>query len=242
MRRIIFTGIIMVLVTFSTAGAQDIGYSKGSDLSEISRIRKQVRSACAQIKKSSTHPVSTEFMRDASAEAERALVLWKQFVAASRDQAPPAYRNHPDWNRAVKKIEESLVDMRNETDAKKALAACGQTCRQFVELNQKARIETAADTLYQFRKKAKPLLASVKGKDLETIVASADSLSELRTRALNLAASDKTKEGLAVSELNQFSESLDVFISAARSGDEKAINSRYLSMMSTMESAYDQLL
>ena len=244
--------LAITLIAFGLFAAQVAPVAYGVDsnhiyekqeLAEMFQVRKMVRTACAKIKKIPSNPAKAEnLLHEAAMETDRALVYWKNFTARYGTTVPSDYKNHPDWNGAVKNIEKSIFEMKRAKDAKTALTFCGRTCANFMALNEKAGIVMTADILFKFRKAAKPLLKPVKTKNFAAIMPSADALTTLRERALALSVSEKSASAPGIGDLNRFSDALDAFIHAAHAKNAESIDARYQTMMSSMEKAYDRFL
>ena len=127
-------------------------------------------------------------------------------------------------------------------DAKKALAGCGQTCQKFVDMNKMAGIEMTTDILFQFRKTAKSLMTTIREKDSGAIKPAAQTLLALKIRSMEHSVDGR---GILVPKsdaLSRFATSVDTFAVFVDKGASVALEAQYLTMMSLMETAYDQYL
>jgi hypothetical protein len=216
------------------------------DLSEISQIRKMLRTACAQIKKADAKPEDAgRLLSDAETETGQALKKWTAFSKGFVAVTPTGYANHPDWHKAAEEIEKSILQMAQsakDQDAKTALARCGQTCQKFVEMNKMAGIELTTDILFQFRKAAKSLLATIREKNSNEITPAVQTLLALKRRSMGHSV-DGT--GLSVPKsdaLVRFSTAVDAFAASVEESKRVDLDVRYQEMMALMETAYDQYL
>ena len=216
------------------------------DMSEISQVRKVLRTACAQIKRAVAKPEDADnLLFDAETEIRRALGKWNSFKNGYAAVAPSDYAKHPNWNTAAEEIEKSILQMAQSAknkDAKKALARCGQTCQKFVDMNKMAGIELTTDILFQFRKTAKSLMTTIREKDSGAIKPAAQTLLALKIRSM-----DHPVGGTGISvpksdALTRFATSVDTFTVSIDKGTSVEIEAQYLTMMSLMETAYDQYL
>ena len=216
------------------------------DMAEISQVRKMLRTACAQIKKADAQPEDADnLLSGAEMETRQALEKWTTFDKGLVAVAPSGYVDHPDWHKAAEEIEQSILQMAQlakDKDAKKALARCGQTCQKFVDMNKMAGIELTTDILFQFRKAAKSLLATIRQKDSGAITPALQTLLALKKRSM-----DHPVDGTGISApesaaLTRFAASVDTFAVSVEKGAGVELEAQYLAMMSSMETAYDQYL
>lgn len=216
------------------------------DMAEISQVRKMLRTACAQIKKADAQSEDADnLLLGAEMETRKALEKWTAFDKGLPAVAPSRYASHPGWQKTAEEIAQSILQMAQlakDKDAKKALTRCGQTCQKFVDMNKMAGIELTTDILFQFRKAAKSLLATIHQKDSGAITPALQTLLALKKRSM-----DHPVDGTGIfvpesAALTRFAASVDTFAASVDKGAGVELQAQYLAMMSAMETAYDQYL
>ncbi|MCK8603721.1 hypothetical protein [Desulfoferrobacter suflitae] len=227
-------------------GATSSHTPEHSDLSEISQVRRSLRSACAKIKTIDAEAKDEDgLLHKAEAKTALALNRWQRFLKDHADATPPVFAQNMAWKEAAQAVEGNMRQMLKavETkDVKTAFSSCGRTCRNFVEMNQKAGIELTTDVLFRFRKAAKSLQQQVRDKNLAEITPAVQTLLDLKKRAVSHPV-DGTGAIIRDTEaLERFSESVDVFADAVHKADENEVGQRYRQMMALMETAYDRYL
>lgn len=234
----------------SQGGLTSIAHGKTTDqiienrtFSEISQVRKMLRTACAKIKKADAKPEDADnLLHGAEVETRRALEQWQTFYQGYPAVAPSGYAKHPSWYSAAKEIKESIRKMaqsEKDKDAKTALASCGQTCQKFVKMNEMAGIELTADILFQFRKAAKPLLTTIQESDSIETTPAVQTLLSLKNQAMDHAVDDTDSSVSKKNALSRFAKSADAFAVSADMDNRVAIIAQYQEMMSLLEVAYD---
>jgi hypothetical protein len=244
---------VITCLTFfiPTMGLSDYGAAKSSlstdnGLAEISRVRRTLRGACDKLKSiDGKEEHRAALLRESAVESRQALLLWQELRKSYSENAPSVYAQNPDWSRSADEIEQTIrqmIDANLNGDSKKAFASCGQTCRNFIAMNEKAGIELTTDILFQFRKDAKLLMPSVRENDSAKTDAVVKSLLNLRDRAL---ANPVDGTGAPVKDrqaLQTFSEAVSALAVSIQSADKNVLSDRYSKMMSAMETAYDLYL
>lgn len=218
------------------------------DMSEISQVRKMLRTACAKIKKADAKPEDADnLLHGAEGETRRALEQWQTFYKGYIAVAPSGYDKHPSWYSAAEEIKESIRKMaqsEKDKDAKTALAGCGQTCQKFVKMNEMAGIELIADILFQFRKAAKPLLTTIRESDSIEMTPAVQALLSIKYQAMEHehAVGDTDNSVSKKDALTNFAKSVDAFAVSADMDNRVATFAQYQKMMSLLEVAYDVYL
>jgi len=231
---------------FSDYGAAKGIHSADNGLAGISQVRRMLRTACNKLKTIDSQVESRAvLLQESAVESRQALILWQEFRRFYPESAPAAYGQNTNWSRSADDIEQSIQQMiaaNLNGDAKKAFTSCGETCQKFVAMNEQAGIELTTDILFQFRKTAKLLMATLRENDPAKIDPVVKTLLSLRDHALT-----DPVEGTGAPVKNQqalkaFSGEVDVFAASIQSADRNALSQRYGNMMSAMEVAYDLYL
>jgi hypothetical protein len=245
------TVIACLTLLIPTSGFSDYGATKSSlstdnGLAGISRVRRTLRGACDKLKAiDGKQEHRSVLLQESAAESRQALLLWQEFRKSYSENPPPVYAQNSDWSRSADEIEQTIrqmVDANLNGDSKKAFTSCGQTCRNFIAMNEKAGIELTTDVLFQFRKDAKSLMPAIQENDSAKIDAVVKTLSNLRDRAL---ANPVDRTGAPVKNpqaLQAFSETVSALAASIQSADRNVLSGRYSKMMSAMETAYDLYL
>ena len=209
-------------------------------------MRRTLRSACNKLKTIDSQVESRAvLLQESAAESSQALKLWQEFRKPYQENAPAVYGQNKNWSRSADEIEQTIQQMiaaNLNGDVKKAFTSCGETCQKFVAMNEQAGIGLTTDILFQFRKKAKLLMVTLRENDSAKIDPAVITLLGLRDRAL---ADPVEGAGAPVRDqqaLNAFSEAVDAFAASIQSADNNVLSHRYATMMSEMEAAYDLYL
>ena len=231
---------------FSDYGAAKGIHSADDGLAGISQVRRTLRAACNKLKTIDSQVESRAvLLQESAAESRQALMLWQKFRKSYPESAPAVYGQNLNWSRSADDIENSIQQMiaaNLNGDAKKAFSSCGETCQKFVAMNEQAGIELTTDILFQFRKTAKLLMATLRENDSAKSDPVVKTLLSLRDHAL---ADPVVGTGASVKDLQAlkaFSGGVDAFAASIQSADRNVLFQRYGNMMSAMEAAYDLYL
>lgn len=231
---------------FSDYGAAKSIRSADNDLAGISQVRRALRAACNKLKTINSQEESREvLLQESAAESRQALILWQVFRKSYPESAPAVYGQNTNWSRSADDVEQTIQKMiaaNLNGDAKKAFSSCGETCQKFVAMNEQAGIELTTDILFQFRKTAKLLMATLRENDSAKSDPIVKTLLSLRNQALV-----DPVEGTGAPVKNQqalkaFSGAVDAFAASIQSADKNVLSHRYATMLSEMEAAYDLYL
>ncbi|MBI5593730.1 MAG: hypothetical protein HY881_25030 [Deltaproteobacteria bacterium] len=231
---------------FSDYGAAKSIHSADNGLSGISQVRRTLRAACNKLKTIDSQVESRAILlQESVAESRQALILWQEFRKSYPESAPAVYGQNSNWSRSADDIEQTIQQMiaaNLNGDAKKAFSSCGETCQKFVVMNEQAGIELTTDILFQFRKTAKLLMATLRENDSAKIDPIVKTLLSLRDRALADPVDGTGAPVKSQQALKAFSGALDAFAASIQSADKNMLSHRYATMMSEMEATYDLYL
>jgi hypothetical protein len=244
----VITSLTLLIPTsgFSDYGAAQNSLSTDSGLAGISHVRRTLRGACDKLKAiDGKAEYRSVLLQESAAESRQALLLWQEFRKSHSENAPPVYNQNPDWSRSADEIEQTIQQMISanlDGDSKKAFTSCGQTCRNFIAMNEKAGIELTNDILFQFRKDAKLLMPAIQENDSAKIDAVVKALLNLKDRALVNPVDGTGAPVKNQQALQTFSETVSALAASIQSADRNMLSDRYSKMMSAMETAYDLYL
>lgn len=231
---------------FSAHAAAKNLLSTDNGLAGISKVRRTLRGACDKLKAIEGNPESRGgLLQESAAESRQALVLWQEFRRGYPDKGPPIYQEISDWRGAADEIErmiQRMISASEDGDSKNAFISCGQTCRNFIAMNEKAGIELTTDILFQFRKDAKRLMPAVRENDSATADAVVKTLLSLKDRALANPIDGKGRPVKNQQALQTLAETVNALAASIQSAERNMISDRYNQMMSAMETAYDLYL
>jgi hypothetical protein len=238
-------GVIACLASCSTTHPKSQP-AEAAGIEDVSHVRRLLRAACGKLKDVNAGAANkAALMTEAKDLTASAAENWGCFLDYWGGRAPSDYVKHPDWDAATRELANGMADMlkRIEEDAAaNAFNACGAACGKFVALNEQAGVRRTSDVLFSFRKAAKPLVEPVVKGDLDTVSAKVAQLREIRDKAMTDPVGGTGTSVQKAQALKAFSEAVDVFASAVRSGDKETLEALYWDMVSAMETAYDLFL
>lgn len=246
---LILAPVFWTLTGCSTANNVKMQDSKTADagsISEISKIRRVLRSACGKLRLVNAGADNKEsILEQAQKETASALSLWQELGKKYEGNAPSEYSKHPDWKAAFEEIQSGIKKMHEDIIAKTpdvAFKTCGQTCGKFVELNSGAQIRRTSDILFKFRKTAKPLEPIIKNQEIDKVLSALPEIEKIRNEAMKDPVGGTGTLQEKKNALDDFSEKVDDFCQAVRNKNIDVILDKYALMMSAMEKAYDLFL
>ena len=232
--------------TYNISKMQDSKTPDAGSISEISKIRRILRSACGKLRLVNAGVDNKEsVLEQAEKETASALSLWQELGKKYEGNAPSEYSKHPDWKASFKEIQSGIKKMHEDIIAKTpdvAFKTCGQTCGKFVELNTSAQIRRTSDVLFKFRKIAKPLEPIIKNQEIDKILSALPEIEKIRNDAIKDPVGGTGTLQEKNTALDDFSKKVNDFCQAVRNKNIDVILDKYAVMMSAMEKAYDLFL
>ena len=157
-------------------------------IEQISEVRRSLRAACGKLKDVNADAADkAALMTEARDLMASTVENWGCYLEYWDGRTPTDYVEHPDWSVATRELTAGMAEMLTrieENDAANAFKACGSACGKFVTLNEQAGVRRTSDTLFHFRKAAKPLAEPVAKGNVDAVSAKVAQLREIRDKVM----------------------------------------------------------
>ncbi|MGB9721504.1 MAG: hypothetical protein ACPL28_08515 [bacterium] len=138
-----------------------LSYAQNSFDTELSNLRKNVISMCAQLQAGKPKESQEQLLK----EIDSIINAWLEMKKKYTENIPPEYSKDPEWKNYFDEVEDNFRIMRQkveERNYKRASHFCGQNCALFVKIHNVNGRTTLADAMFTMRQNMKLAVSMAK--------------------------------------------------------------------------------